>query len=1613
MDDQQPLPPHIEPRAETPVSPLYSAFPLPSSRVSSIQLQRLSNRSDGDMTTIIPQSARSQAMSPSPSTGSSFSTTNSALQHQPATPTNVYPPPGYVSSFGATQVVSERKRHFSDDEDDDASTAAKPVREDMQFSTGSLLLLNGFLDQLLYGILLQARSTTLTALRPAVTEVLRSRLASEAIASAEEELSELLAGGEEEEDEMNHKQSVSERKRKWDTELVWKRTRLRVMVYIRLGEMEDDDEERYVREDELFQTGDRRFSHSTGLVSWAAAIFLTSVLEFVAEQLLQVAAQSAESRARRLSRNPRNTMLASDLVSPETLTVHDHDMEKCALHKTAGRLWRNWRKSLRSNTVTSPTPANYNSHTALQEASRRLSRDQVNGAAMSPRSSFGGPESVSALDESRPASRLVGDDRDASQDEATDELVYPEHVLAANIPLPMLSMSRDVHEIEVPGLARNTDAAEELFAAEQNLAAIITLPMMSEKRDVDEIETPGLSRDSDAIEKLLAAENRLAARTSLPMEGEKKDVDEIEVPGLARDPDASEELQSAESLVKRRSSWAGSMPVSTAVSKPDPPSEADREIGEVDVVHVPVMESPNTLEQLLPTRARSSSLPTLRTRPPPGLQQQPAQEVVPETQTEPTEEGETADAPLEQKANAAEMAAHKREIAAIDNQAAMYGTDNETSSKDHANQSIQRKAVPIALASTAAAAVGGAAIVGSQGRSDDAVETKERAMDQNDSQSVDERDAQKALKDMKRLSVPTGQNLKRRSMGQTGDDVGRTAKRMSLTQAVLVRSASSKDINSRPWMGDESIRQDTQTQAPAALQDVTAGQNGSEGVEQEQTPDIGVARTSDTAVSTPTKGDSEEGVYQARDSFTNPAPQRKSRIVLGDSPVSSASRDSPPLPQEDDDATSTLSPESFLKGRSLSAKRASQIQHLTPVESQSPNGQTRAAAPRSPIRVSAPDNLVIVNGPVSPISDRTPSPWRQSFSAAIKETTQWAPSSKKSSLVSEPSGPVQDHPALQKMASRSQTSLKEPESSQPLTSASIRGPEDFEMFVQGGDTVKYTLTPESVRGQPSPVEAVPYVKNSRSAEKLPSDVRKPPPIPVEVPRLGRSQSAKYATASDANAGVADEDSRSATSSKDIRRSISRPPVRNTSVHKKSGLMAREPQVVTESTRDFADFIRSTGPHKEPELRPLLSERSTTSLQALRDAHISGSRSQSPGPSRARSMSRSNIEAEDLPPVPAVVPPVPTNNRVRSNMQPREPVQISEDGTSELIDFIRSGPNTFDPNDKRQHRISRSVAPFRTTMDSDQMQEWGERYTPQPDLKINTNMTNAQAVQGAPSVRSAQSSHKSYRTSANSRSALLQNSASTTQDVAQPAYSDQTPRLTTVIPKSALQPFPTTSEPTITKTRVRNKDPYAIDFDDDDEDEDLLSALPKGRQREQESLIDFLRNSEPPEQNSPRHAFNGKTPVSPTSMRRGSGPSGLKTFGADAISFGRKGSMQSRDGPQPARSGPPSRSNGTTTIAVGPISEPRLNLEPRDRDADYTGPGGTRDLADFFRSSAPSSASNDPAPAPRMASRSNSNASIANSKASITSSQKRSRMSFLGGGMSSIFGRGSRKAYLDM
>ena len=84
------------------------------------------------------------------------------------------------------------------------------------------------------------------------------------MATADEELEGLLAG---EDDEEFPAQGGKEGEKPWDVEKVWKRTRLRIMVYTRLGELEDDDEERYVQQERGLSM-DEDDDEEAGLVSW-------------------------------------------------------------------------------------------------------------------------------------------------------------------------------------------------------------------------------------------------------------------------------------------------------------------------------------------------------------------------------------------------------------------------------------------------------------------------------------------------------------------------------------------------------------------------------------------------------------------------------------------------------------------------------------------------------------------------------------------------------------------------------------------------------------------------------------------------------------------------------------------------------------------------------------------------------------------------------------------------------------------------------------------------------------------------------------------------------------------------------------------------------------------------------------------------------------------------------------------------------------------------------------------------------------------------------------------------------------------------------------------------
>ncbi|KAK1142566.1 hypothetical protein N8T08_007541 [Aspergillus melleus] len=362
-------------------------------------------------------------------------------------PPAINPAPCFIASSAAAQIVTADQEFnaadFVADEEDNASPASALVTPE------ALSALNGFLDHLLYNILASSKSTQLTCIRPAVAEVLKPRLAKEVVSAADEELSEYMGGPE---DEQFGGQTPSA---KFDLIRSWKLTRLRCMVYTRLGDMEEDDEEEYIEQDGLGEDedGPRRFSSHIGYITPAAAIFLAHIIEYLGEKALVIAGETARSR---LSSKVDDEMTESgaERSTMDRLVVEDLDMEKLALNPTLGRLWRTWRKRTRSPNL-----------------SRATSRESIRRRGTIGHLPVRGRRGSLAVDEFLPP-----------RPQPSPRPESPADVDPASVALPV--NEHDVQEIEVPGFASDTDGGEVIQTMEAVVAhkvrprslMVLTLP---------------------------------------------------------------------------------------------------------------------------------------------------------------------------------------------------------------------------------------------------------------------------------------------------------------------------------------------------------------------------------------------------------------------------------------------------------------------------------------------------------------------------------------------------------------------------------------------------------------------------------------------------------------------------------------------------------------------------------------------------------------------------------------------------------------------------------------------------------------------------------------------------------------------------------------------------------------------------------------------------------------------------------------------------------------------------------------------------------------------------------------------------------------------------------
>lgn len=376
-------------------------------------------------------------------------------------PPSVNPPPSFIAQSSASQIITSDQEFntvdFVADEEDDSGALV---------TTEALSALNGFLDHLLLNILAAAKSTQLACIRPAVADVLKPRLAKMVVSVADEELSEYLGDEEDEQIEFRGGQTPNG---EFDLIHTWKLTRLRCMVYTRLGDMEEDDEEEFIAQEGLVddEGAPRRFTNHIGNITPAAAIFLTSIIEHIGEQALIIAGETARSRLSTklvVECDEENEEVSKERGSMNRLIVEELDMEKLALNPTLGRLWRTWRKRTRTPNL-----------------SRLASRDSLRR-----RNTLGL--------HSRKSSFSVADDVQSQLSPPLEE-PHPENrseIDPVSVPLPM--GENDVQEIEQPDLP-DTETGEiqtmqAVVAHKVRPQSLMVLTLQSPKSPGSNISSP-------------------------------------------------------------------------------------------------------------------------------------------------------------------------------------------------------------------------------------------------------------------------------------------------------------------------------------------------------------------------------------------------------------------------------------------------------------------------------------------------------------------------------------------------------------------------------------------------------------------------------------------------------------------------------------------------------------------------------------------------------------------------------------------------------------------------------------------------------------------------------------------------------------------------------------------------------------------------------------------------------------------------------------------------------------------------------------------------------------------------------------------------------------------
>jgi hypothetical protein len=1259
-------------------------------------------------------------------------------------------------------------------------------------------LLNSFLDSLLYNFLAKARGTSLAQLKPAIVEVLKAKLARDALASADEELEGLVGDADvDEKEDITTSGGQEAWSQDWHLEMAFKRMRLRVMVFIRLGDFDDEDEEKFLDEEDDLRNSEK--PEQEDMLASPAAVYLAGVLEYIAERALSIAGDAAFKRASGQThrRVPSDVSEVSD-GTLRSVVVQDADVEKITLNSTLGRLWRKWRKNYRIMHATS------GSGNLMPYAPPSPTADKAFHARLG---------SLNEIATTQKPSREELENRHLSADEIPEGDVL-ESDIAANIPLPM--NENDVEEIE------------KFELPDEEIVAAIPLPMGS--NDVNEIEVPGLANEitDDEVEKA----HETAAAGETPRRPLSAILSWLTPFSWAEERPKLQRVRSISVPNRERPAFLGTEVFTPAVEQPEPVAasvEAEPVSGTVDTEPAQQTEAKDiaTVESSKVDVAQEEGLPS-------------ASEI----------RGDEAPRKLKEENGSRGIIA-----GAVAGATALVGTaaavvigssqTEQPKGEQGAEEAQKLEAAQVSKAETEKPKSPVSNSIADRRRM---FEAQTKSASEVDS-PVHREVSPAPPHERKTLVAPSPpertSSLEKRNMTAAGVIVAATASVSAAAEAEEATEAPRKDVDPRVD-GKTAAEEEPASPERQVVNDEKA---------------IGVARTSDVPVPYPRSTQSTSPPPERQRSYHLPSNQ-SSQTYQG---KNESGRTTPSDRNASKDRT-LVGADEHLLNRHHSGSKSGPASHpaaTNPDQGARQNGATHVSH-------DAPQGATFYH---SESEDKLSRNEQSARTVAAETTKHRPPPLQMATRDTEPA----DTSIRPTSAARSIASISGGHSTKGSASSSTMQrhldkksleesrQRDFDSLLKNDEPVKYTLTPEDLRttevrspaatslasaladrGPPSPrIISSPTVYTARRApprDSVPTKRDTPSPTsgqPAGGRKPGVPRVSEYKRAA-------------------AHRLSQRPELLNTG-SRRSGFVPREPRVRTDNTADLADYMSSTAPAHEQPMIPLVRSTSNSKLQ-------NGARTSSPLP---RAVSRQKLVA-------------------------REP-DVKEDGTSDLIDFIRQGP----PGSKPEKEQRRTVAPFRSTMDSDDLNMGDFASSVHTSLGSNRNS-------GSTSTR------------LSSRAGLLGNSSSNRGN------------------------FAASAGPSIVKKQHRAKDPYAIDSDD--EDDSFLTALPDGRavqEPKEESLADFLRNSEPPLNNAPQ-------------LLNGAASNSKYMNGSSAARLG------SRTAPTGYNVNLVPNSSRSAMINSGMSTDPtqKSRFEARAAGATRNGFGGngfyysTNDMADFLRSSGP-------------------------------------------------------------